>query len=99
MPFAGSPDDWRVKPLSQPEGALMLVLQARYPALWHAPTRDDAQDATQWARAIYETFVQALVEGGLAPVEPPWAAPCIEAAFPWSDQTMLSAFIECHSDI
>lgn len=36
---------------------------------WHAPTPEDAQEATEWARAIYETVLRDLAERGFTPEE------------------------------
>jgi HEPN domain-containing protein/predicted nucleotidyltransferase len=64
------PDGWRVKEDFLNLKALSVwSYRARYPGKWHDPTREDAQEATEWARAIYETVLRDLAERGFTPEE------------------------------
>lgn len=59
------PDDWRVKEEYRDLQALSnWVFKARYPGDWPPPTAEDAQQATTWARSIYEAVLRDLHERG-----------------------------------
>lgn len=59
------PDDWQVKSDHTKVSQLTLwIIEARYPGDWDEPTMDDALEAVQTARTVFETVTADLRQRG-----------------------------------